>query len=77
VIILSTKDESPLSDPLWVGLAFSVDACIPDAKRQEVDEKIANHEANLWKMVWVEVIGKVVGNTIIFAIGFAVHTFFV
>lgn len=58
-------------------LAVMPDACIPDAKREQVKEELDGLAQEIWWQAGMKVFGQVVSNSFMFGLGFAIHTFLV
>lgn len=58
-------------------LATGLDACVPDERRESVNEQIKEQTDQIWVDAGFHVFGKVVSNTISLALGWAVHAFLV
>jgi hypothetical protein len=56
-------------------MAIVLGACVPDAKRAEMNEGLKEENELLTTQLGSQIFGKAVGNTFALAFGWAVHTF--
>lgn len=71
------KTEKFSEDQRWNNMSHILDACVPQEKREEVMELIKVENKEIWVKIGIGVFSKFVGNTFVFLIGWAVHTFLV
>lgn len=76
VISLFTLGQSGTDEPRWKAMGIALDACIPDAKREEVDAQVKEQlEVGIWVDAGYQVFGRLVGTTFVLVLGFLVHAF--
>jgi hypothetical protein len=74
--------RSVYDDPQWKGMLIILEACVPDDKREMVTDELKDQiENTMWTDVVVQSfstsVGKLVGNTFVLVLGWAVHTFLI
>jgi hypothetical protein len=52
-----------------------LDACLPEEKREEVNEQLEEQSSEVWLQASSTIFGRLVGNTFTLAVGWAVHIF--
>jgi hypothetical protein len=78
IIGMFTSQDPKLEEKLqFKALATGVDACIPEDKQESVKEQLEEHAEQVWWEVGSTIFGKLIGNSITLAIGWAIHTFLV
>ena len=70
----STNKEQEYS---FKALSIAIDACIPEDKRQSVNEELKQNQEGIWVDLFFTVISRVAGATFTLVLGWVVHTFFV
>jgi hypothetical protein len=72
---LMGNQEQEFSDrERWKLTMVVLDACVPDAKRKEVDELIETHtKVGVWLDAGSLVFARLAGNTFLLVLGFLVH----
>ena len=59
----------------WKNFAMALDACIPDAQRQNVQDALQEQQRNTFWETGVKILAEVAGYTLTLVIGWAVHSF--
>jgi hypothetical protein len=54
-------------------LLVVLDGCVPDHKRQQVNEELEGLTEGMWWQAGTKVFGQVVGNSLTLALGFVIH----
>lgn len=68
---LKEKDES--SEELrWEGVYKALDACLPESKKQVIEEFVKEKQENVWVDVGFKTIDKFLSNTMTLIFGFVV-----
>ncbi|MGA2235331.1 MAG: hypothetical protein ABSG23_07650 [Terriglobales bacterium] len=76
LISLFTAWQNGADEPRWKAMGIALEACIPDAKKEEVEAQVKEQlEVRIWVDMGYQVFGKVVGTTFVLALGFVVHLF--
>jgi hypothetical protein len=62
--------------PRWKTAYIILEACIPDAKKEEVETQLKQQmEVRIWADAGLQAFGKVVGTTFALVLGLVVHLF--
>ena len=77
VKILWDQENSKSDDPRWDIALDVLDACVPEEKRDWVQDRLKSHEQGIWVRVAINTFGKVFGYTATLGIGWGVHEFLV
>jgi hypothetical protein len=56
-------------------LATALDACVPEDKREWVNEQLADLQSSIWTDIGFKIFGKILDTTWILVIGWVVHAF--
>jgi hypothetical protein len=54
-------------------MVTAIDACVPEEKRKEVDQRLEDLKGQVWIDASLSVFGQVMGDTLTLVIGFIVH----
>lgn len=60
-------------DSRWKVFYAVIDACIPDHKREMLNETLKEQTDNIWIDAASQVFGQFIGNTITLILGFGLH----
>jgi hypothetical protein len=54
-----------------------VDACVPEHKREELQEKLKQNNEEIWSQMGIHILGKLTNYAVTLLLGWMVHTFLV
>ncbi|PYR96699.1 MAG: hypothetical protein DMG16_27015 [Acidobacteria bacterium] len=57
----------------WKSLFTVLDFCVPEEKRQAVNQAIEEQKTAIWLDAGMQAFGKLIGDTTILGLGFVVH----
>ena len=73
--LFSEKDDS-IEKSRWEVVYKLLEACLPESKKQEIEEFVNEKEKNAWVDAGSKVFEKFFSNTITLAFGFIIHAIF-
>ena len=74
-LLFSSAGQEAKEAQSWKLAFLTLDACVPEERREKLAETLKEYESTLWMDVGSRIFGLVVGNTITLAIGWGIHTF--
>jgi len=76
LVSLFTEWQKVGDEPRWKTAYIILEACIPDAKKEEVETQLKQQmEVRIWADAGLQAFGKVVGTTFALVLGLVVHLF--
>lgn len=75
IIGMFAEDNNIEERQQFKALAIILDACVPEEKRESVNEELDSETKLIWLEVGSTIFGKIVGVTFTLAVGWTVHAF--
>jgi hypothetical protein len=69
--------DNPAKTARWESLFLILDSCVPEHKREELQEDLKQKNEEIWSKLGLHLIGQLAGTTITVALGWTVHTFLI
>ena len=75
-LFTDNQGQNFAEDQRWKVMLITLDACIPDAKRDDVKAQMEEQaQVGIWVEAGSHVFGKLVGNSLVLILAFVIHAF--
>jgi hypothetical protein len=74
-LLLSPEGQEAANAHRWKLAFLTLDACVPEEKRQMMAETLKDYEGTMWMDIGFRIFGRVAGNTLTLVLGWSIRTF--
>ena len=75
VSLLGGRGEEFAAEQRWKSVITVLDACIPEGKRETLEEALDQQAEGVWVEVGLKIFERLLGSTLTLVIGWGIHAF--
>jgi len=76
-LFVDQSGENPAEAKRWENIFTVADACIPEHKREELQEQLKENNEGIWSQIGIHIFGQLTSYAVTLLLGWMVHTFLV